>query len=207
MRPILAATLAVTLPLSVEAASLDLTQEISDFDANVTGFRLVEDGVTFSFFDAVRPGSPSSFLNTAGTTPGTVELDGLAGPGLQFGGGGFSARAFSMSVSQNISLSGYTVDQRLGSGVTLDVVAFPSLTTLSSGNGASVDGSFSFASGPITLAAGETYVFDFFNTGAAKQSALEALEFTAAAPIPLPAGLPMMLGAVGVFAWMRKRAA
>lgn len=65
-----------------------------------------------------------------------------------------------------------------------------------------------FDNSPVSLAAGTIYSFDINETGAVVQAGIASMDLTVAAaidPIPLPAGLPLMLVGLGAFAWMRRK--
>jgi hypothetical protein len=201
---LLAGSLAV-VAASAQASSIDFTQTLTDFDTEpvngwVDAFRLSDDGVTFSFFNPQSRGTPEQFTSVAGPI-----LGGLSASGLQIGGGGASAFSFDFSVSHAVALDGYTITNQLGSGVTLSIADGSS--TLTSGNDVSTTGSFAFDGAPLDLEVGTTYSVSFADTGAAKQAVIEAFDFTKPAdmaPIPVPAGLPLLLGGLAAFGLLRR---
>ena len=129
--------------------------------------------------------------------------------GLQLGGGSGSTLAFTLSVDMDVELDGYaSTRQTLALGApTFDIL--DGASPLSEGNELAPAGSsFTFASDPVMLMAGTDYTVTVNNTGAAVQAGLASIDFTKVtmSPVPLPAGLPLLLAALGGFALIRRRA-
>ncbi|MEM7453361.1 MAG: PEP-CTERM sorting domain-containing protein [Planctomycetota bacterium] len=104
--------------------------------------------------------------------------------GLHFGGGGGSSLEFEFSVSNDIMLETYTIPDHFSilGNPTFDIVS--GMTTLSSGNDSDMDGTFSFAGGPVMLEAGTTYTVDVTNFGAGIQSFMTGWGYSNAIPEP-----------------------
>lgn len=140
---------------------------------------------------------------------------------LTWSGGG-NPGVFTLSVDADVELTGFLGFDRRGlTGVVFDVSGSG---VSSAGNSFSTAGSITgtnpstpvleaFVGGPLSLLAGEVYTFTATNGGASTQSYLTGLEFRLAdtgsptTPIPLPAGVWLLLTALGGVVALRRRSA
>lgn len=205
---------------SATASTIDLTDnsftsvDFVDFVQGPVGpieeFVETVDGVAFTFSAASVNGQ---FRNVGTWGDGTTNVSGPFG--LTFGGAGGNTSSFTLSASQDVTLNAFLgFAQQFNTGAIFDVTGSGVAST---GNAFSTSGflstgtpvSDSFAGGPLSLTGGETYTFTTTNAGVLTQSHLTGLDFTAAttnpAPVPLPAGLPLLLAGLGGLAWMRRR--
>jgi hypothetical protein len=168
------------------------------------------DGVDFTF--SAKPVN-GQFRNVGPWGNGTTNT--TAPWGLSFGGGGGNTATFTLTASQDVTLNAFLgFAQQFNTGAIFDVTgtgvssagnAFSTAGTLASGTPVSE----SFVGGALSLTAGEVYTFTTTNAGAATLSHLTGIDFTkvsAPANVPLPAGLPLLVGGFGVLAWMRRKA-
>lgn len=207
-RTILASFVSLFLVSAASAATVDLTDEtfvpgsVTYASAGpINGFQEAVDGVTFTF------ATGGQFRNIG---PWTSIID-PADAALSFGGGGGNTSSFTLMVSADILLSSFLgFAQQFNTGAIFDVTglgvaslgnSFATSGFLSSG----IPGANAFLGGPLQLMAGETYTFVTTNSGSATLSHLTGLEFTAVSPIPLPAGLPLLLLGLGGLAMVRRR--
>lgn len=193
----LATGLALALPLVTGVAHADtvdfqdgvlnvLTQGGASPFEYVISFEEQVSGVTFTFMAENNLVGADRFLGGL-TMPG----------GIHVGGGGGSVLEFSMTVDQNVTLTGYATGNggfELGSP-TFDLKDGGS--TLLAGAAINPGGSRTLASA-IALTAGTTYIFDINNTGAGVQGFIRSLTFTPdSTAVPLPASGLLLLGAAG----------
>lgn len=191
---------------SALASTIDLTDGVFSVTGapavtglGPTGFSETADGVVFTF------SNPSS--------RGTNQFS-LGNNGVAVGGGGVSAFSFDFSVDTDVTLLGYAgfnqtflVAPNLtlseGSTVLDSGVAF---SATGSNSSAAVNEAFSGGAMPL-LTAGTIYSVTVNNPGVTTSGFLTAIEFEAVAaqPIPLPAGLPLLLAGIGGLAWLRRR--
>lgn len=178
-----------------------------------TGFTQIQevaDGVTFTFVATQNQSGGARFLTGS---------SGLIDNGLHLGGGGGSTIEFEFSVSEDVTLTGYssntgggfalqdpTFDLLDGATILVDdaVLRDPTSTNIFNTSG---ENDVVVTGLSVALRAGSTYIFDVDNTGAGTQSFLTALEFDTAspvAPVPLPAGLPLLLAGLGGLSVLRR---
>lgn len=207
MKKFLVAGLMLVLAATgTQAATVNLTDSIlgnpsADVITETAG------GVTFTFT------SVNNFVGAPRWLGGPTFSD-----GLHVGGGGGSPIEFTLSVSDDVTLTGYGTNQ--GGGFALNLPTFDILdggaTLLANqliNNPASTN--ISNLSGQNTvlvtglslaLSAGTDYTFDINNIGAAVQGFITSFEFeTDVAVVPVPASLPLMLTGIGVFAFLRRK--
>ncbi|GAB4529901.1 MAG: hypothetical protein Tsb0019_31710 [Roseibium sp.] len=133
------------------------------------------------------------------------------------GGGGGSVTSFSLTTSHDVLLNSFS---GLGAGsplvnpvfsVTGGAVSSIGNTFSSAGFIGSPPTTNSFVGGPLALAAGISYIFDFTNAGVVTTGHFTSFNFTKVTTpttVPLPAALPLLaggLGLVGVMGWRRKK--
>ena len=181
------------------SATLDLTNR--NFDSELTR-TFTESGVNFTF-DAV-----DNFVGGARLLGGDN--------GLLVGGGAGSSIEFTLQVSQNITLSGYGTNQ--GGGFALGAPIFdltdgvttliddglinnPASTNIFNPSGENI---VSVTGLSLALLAGTTYTFDINSVGAGVQGFFTSLEFQTSV-VPLPAGLPLALTALGLLGLIGRR--
>ncbi len=199
-----AAVAALCCGISAQAATLDLTNR--NFDSEVTR-TFTESGIDFTFT------ATDNFVGGPRLLGGDN--------GIQVGGGGGSSIEFSLAVSDDVTLTGYGTNEATGfslaspifdllDGATVllndALINNPASTNIFNSSGENV---VDVSGLSIALNAGTTYTFDINNIGAAVQGFITSLDFEVAdaAPIPVPAGLPMLAAGIGVFAWMRRKTA
>ena len=217
MKYLLGAALALGLgTFSAQAATVDLTDnsfasvDYVDFVQGAVGpieeFVEAVDGVLFTFSAKSVNGQ---FRNVGTWGDGSFSTGAKA---LSFGGGGGNTASFTLSVSHDVTLNAFLgFAQQFNTGAIFDVTglgvgslgnAFGTTGFLSTG----IPGTNGFVGGPLSLVAGQLYTFTTTNNGAATLSHLTGLDFTKAmAPIPLPAGLPLLLLGLGGLALVRKK--
>ncbi|MFL4469042.1 VPLPA-CTERM sorting domain-containing protein [Tateyamaria armeniaca] len=165
-----------------------------------TAFTETADGVTFTFSNPISRGTNQFSLGSTG---------------VAVGGGGVSAFSFDFSVDQDVTLSSYSGYNRGAGLVDPSLSLSLGATVIDSGVAFSGTGSnasaamvemFSGGAMPL-LTAGVTYSVSVNNPSATTLGFLTAIEFetVAAPPVPLPAGLPLLLAGLGGFAVMRRR--
>lgn len=194
------------------AASIDLTDEVFvagsvtyNPSGPINGFAEQSSGVNFTF-------ATGGQFRTVGAWNGGVIQP--ANPALAFGGGGGNTTTFSLTVSEDISLTAFAgFAQQFNTGAIFDVTgtgvsstgnAFGTSAFLGTGTPVST----SFVGGPLSLTAGEVYTFKTTNGSASTVSFFTGFEFSIAGAtpaVPLPAGLPLLAGGLGAFAWLRRR--
>lgn len=191
----LAAVLAIALTATTAgAATIDLSDGVfGNPSVDVVTEQL--NGVTYSFTSTSNlVGGVRWLLGGSGTIPN----------GLHVGGGGGSTLAFDLTVSANVLLTGYGTNE--AGGFPLGTPTFDmtdGVTTLIS-NG-QINPGVSVSGLNIALNTGTTYSFTLANTGAAVQGFFTSFEVQSTAPVPLPAGLPLLVGGIGALAWLRRR--
>ena len=209
LRTVLGSIVSLFLVSAASAATVDLTDETFvpgsvtyDSAGPINGFQEAVDGVTFTF------ATGGQFRNIGAWTSVIDPADAA----LSFGGGGGNASSFTLMVSADIMLTSFLgFAQQFNTGAIFDVTG---LGVASLGNSFATEGFLlsgtpgvnSFIGGPLQLLSGELYTFTTTNSGFATLSHLTGLEFSKIAPIPLPAGLPLMLLALGGLALVRRRA-
>ncbi|MEM7252028.1 MAG: VPLPA-CTERM sorting domain-containing protein [Pseudomonadota bacterium] len=122
--------------------------------------------------------------------------------GLHLGGGGGSTLEFTVTPSTDVILNSYsTVSSGFFLGTpTLDITG-PGVSSL--GNSlAGGNPSNALTGGPLSLEAGETYLFDVQGTGASVQTFISEFDIT---PVPLPAAAWMLAGAMLSLVAVRRR--
>lgn len=214
---LLAATSVAAFATGGHAATVNLSDNSFDrvvFTSFVQGplgpiqeFDEVVDGVTFTF-------STAGQFRTVGTWGnGTSNASGPFA--LQFGGGGGNTSSFVLSVSSDVTLDSFTghgspngnissIFDVSGTGVSSVANTFSTKGFL----GTETPVTASFVGGPLSLTAGQSYLFNTTNNSANTSAFFTAFDFSTAStvePVPLPAGLPMLLAGLGVFGWMRRR--
>ena len=208
-----AAAFVMAAATSVSASTVDLSDgnfvpgSVTYSTVNpINGFAELSDSVTFTF-------ATSGQFRSIGTwNTGIIDP---ANPVLAIGGGGLSTTSFTISVDQDVTLDAFTgFDARYLVNAVFDVTG---AGVSSLGNGFSTVGSLSidtpvsesFVGGPLNLSAGESYTFSITNPSATTQSFIFGLEFTKAdvEVVPLPAGLSLLLGALGLLGLVRRRSA
>ena len=195
---------AAVLATSAQAVTVDLTD--GDF-TTVTG--------------TIIPGDPLVFTETAGGVTFTfTALNNLVGvtrflsgagddfsDGIVFGGGGGSSTQFSISSSQDVSVTSYSGrNSRFLVNPRLSVSAGGS--TLVSGRPftSDADSSYSLPNALGNLLANVDYTLTVTNAGSTTQGFLTGFEFEpVSAAVPLPASLPLLLAGLGGIAVMRRR--
>lgn len=143
--------------------------------------------------------------------------------GLQVGGGGGSTTSFSITADADVTLTGYgtneaggfslgfpTFDLSLGAATLLDDqnLRDPASTNIFNTAG---ENDIVVSGLSLDLDVGETFIIDINGIGAGVQSFFTSFEFEAQStggpidPVPVPAGLPLMLAGLGALAWMRRK--
>jgi len=198
----------------VRAASvIPLTAPFDDFDTTPAGggndsanrVRIDVDGTVFTLTAVAKFFGTPFFIGTTEPVGTGARTFGISGRGLEVGGGGNSLTRFGLSVSEDVTFTGYGITAVLGRSLGFDLRQAG--TTLSAGNPINVTGDFLLAGGPVTLAAGSGYEFRITGTGFAALSAFTELRFEpVATPVPLPAGLPMAIAGLLALIGLRRRA-
>lgn len=207
-----AAILGLAIPATAQASTVDLTDGVfttvasSSVPGRPVVFSEIVDGITFTF---------TALDNLVGITSFLTGLGGGMSNGLRFGGGAGSTTSWSISASADVILTSY-------SGFNSAFLNAPELS-VSAGGSALASGAPFSASGFSAAAAGVEsvpsglslfprdvpFTFDVTNPGVITQGYLTGFTFDVvpAAAVPLPAGLPLMAAALGVFGWLRRRKA
>ena len=203
---LLATTAIITASTSAYAATIDLTDGVFSVTGapggtglGPTAFTETAAGVTFTFQN------PSS--------RGTNQFS-IGANGLNFGGGGVSAFSFEFTVDTAIELTGYFGFDQAGL-IAANATLSEDGTVLDNGFAFNSDGSSAadairrgFGGQSFNLSPTATYSVLVNNDSVTTSSFLTGIEFNVPnqpAPVPLPAGLPLMLAGLGAFAWMRRR--
>jgi hypothetical protein len=203
-----AAVAAFFISSGVQAATIDLSDAVFSnptYDGTnlpINSFQENSAGVTFTFATAGQFRAIGPWESNA-SDPGPNYR-------LVIGGGGGSPASFTLVASQNVALNSFwglaqqfntnPIFTVSGTGVssvgnTFSTVSFPSDASVME----------SFVGAPLNLTAGETYTFTVTNASASTVGWFTALDFTpAAAPVPLPASLPLLAGGLGLFGVVRR---
>ncbi|GGE37977.1 hypothetical protein GCM10011360_27250 [Primorskyibacter flagellatus] len=192
-----ATALLVSMSGAASALTVDLTDSsytdvvIDPVNGKTTQFTEVAGGVTFTF---------TALNNLFGGLGFYVAADGHSANGLGLGGGGNTNYRFSVTASHDVTLTSYTtgagtpVNQALlDIGTSVGNELFPKLT------------SFAPAGGDIDLTVGSSLIFEISNEGIAVVGFLGSLEFETTPAVPLPAGIPLVAGALGALGLLRRR--
>jgi len=214
MKRILAIVAATMISGAASAASVDLTDGVfsnPQYETFVQGplgpiiaFDEVVDGVTFAF------STTGQFRNVGPWGNGTSNA---AAPwALSFGGGGGNASTFTLTVDMDITLQSFSgVGQQFNTNPIFDVtgsgVSSVGNTFSTVGFMGDAAGTDSFASGPLNLVAGQTYTFSATNAGVTTVGHLYGLSFekVTMSPVPLPAGLPLLVAGLGALGLIGRR--
>ena len=200
---------------TAQAATVDLTDNSFSSVSYVTyvpqgavgpvnAFTETVNGVTFQIT------TTNSFYKVGTWGNGTNHV---AGPfALDIGGGGGSAPSFNLSVSADVTLNGFWGHSG-PAGLTNPVFDVFGSGVSSTGNTFSTSGFLgsatpvlnAFQGGALSLLAGSAYGFVVTNAGVVTQGFITGLEFSTAAPVPVPPGLPLLLGGLTALALMRRR--
>ena len=209
------ALLGLVTSVNAKAAIVDLTDNTftsithESFVQGAIGppiaFEETVGGVVFSFARI-----SGQFRQVATWGDGTTNL---SGPFVaDIGGGAGSVSAFTLSVSQAVSLNSFIgfaqqfntnpiFDVTGGSvssiGNTFSVAGFP---------GSAIPAVDDFVGGPLALEAGTVYTFDITNSGPATRGYITGLDFTAeTTTVPVPAALPLLLTGLAALGLLSRR--
>lgn len=204
---LLASALALCLAgVSAQAATINFTDNsfsespTHSFAGPIVAFSETVAGVTFSFAGG-QFREVGTWLN--GTTNSTAPW------ALTFGGGGGNTANFTFTVSEDVTLTGFSgLGQQFNTSPIWDITG----TGVSSlGNAFSTVGFMggtptaeTFVGGPLSLTAGITYTWTTTNNSASTVGHLHSLSFETAA-VPLPATLPLLMLGVGALGLRRRK--
>ena len=178
--------------------SVSFLQDQNAFDADMDGFITGDEFTTNGTSGGMDDGTVWAFT-PINNLVGFPRLQFSEERGLQFGGGGGSVLTFDFTVSSDVFLESYTIDDS-----TIFILGNPAFdiregaSVLSAGNDANESGSTNaFEGGPILLEAGTSYSFVTTTTGAAIQSFMASWQYSIV-PTPGAAGLLAVGGLVAV---------
>ncbi len=190
---------AITLDLGAGTTTLSY-----DSAGPINSFLASSSGVDFTFTTAGQ-------FRTIGLWSGGHDFTG-GNPRVELGGGGGSPSAFTITASQDVWMSGFWgLAQIFNVNPIFDVFTSTnpggsntfSTAGFVSSNPAVLD---TFTGGPMFVAAGSSLFIQVANNGSGTLGHITGLEFsTALPPVPVPAGLPLLLGGLGLFGFAKHR--